>query len=132
MRQAPTVLIVDDDEPLVNTTAALLKALYPKWTIVKAYSVKEALECIETNSFDALITDWKLNEHNPRENGFIPIKAALKKDPFCVTILITSYPGEFDRYKEAFATGVYDCIDKQQEGVRVTREVAIKLQAALE
>ena len=132
MHPIPTVLVVDDHRPTAKTTADVLKKIYPKWTVLTAHSVKESLSYIEDHSIDAVVTDWKLKEHNSKENGFIVIKAALRKDPLCITILITAFPGEFDRYKDAFSIGVYDCINKRQQGIRVSREIAIKLEAALE
>ena len=132
MRQCPTILVIDDHPPTAKSLQKLLKVRNPTWEVLIETSLKGGLDAIKKWKFDAIVTDWKLNDRDTRENGFILIGEARKTDPLCVCILITAFPEEFKRYEDAFPTGIYDCILKTQRGVAPGEEIAVKLRLALE
>jgi len=132
MKDETYILIVDDDPRMATACARALRKQRPKWIILEAHSLKDALEVIRDQELDAVVTDWKLNEHNKRENGIEVIKAASIKDPHCVTILFSGFPKEIDRYREAYKAGAYDFISKTTQGIALPKELVVKLDSALE
>jgi CheY-like chemotaxis protein len=64
-----------------------------------------ALELLSTSQYDAVVTDYRLDEYDPRKTGLVVIERARAKDKHCICILMTAYPEDFDRYKDAFSRG---------------------------
>ena len=131
MRERPCILIVDDHRASADSLKLFLREKFKSWDLLTAYGIKEALAVIEERSLDAVVSDWKLDQHNASQTGFLVIEEARKKDPLCVSILITAFPEEFERYRVAFPKGIYDCILKTQRGVVVAEEIQFKLERAL-
>jgi class 3 adenylate cyclase/ActR/RegA family two-component response regulator len=132
MRERPCVLIVDDHPPSVDSLKSTLTEKNTTWEILPAYTMKEAIAIINHRALDAVVTDWKLNDRDETETGFVVIEEARRKDPLCVTILVTAFPEEFERYRDAFPRGIYDCILKTQRGIVVADEIEFKLKKALQ
>jgi ActR/RegA family two-component response regulator len=81
------ILLVDDDEMM----CALLKRVLEmsQFHVTTAASVSEAIHLIDTEPFDALISDL----HMPGAgDGFTVISAMRHKHPNAVTLLFTGYP----------------------------------------
>lgn len=100
----PTLLIVDDEKP---TRDGLRAALEHEYDVYVAEDAGAALELLERESFDVLLTDFRL----PREDGMKLITRAksLPKPPVC--ILMTAYGSE-DLAVEAMKKGADDYIAK--------------------
>src|SRR5207247_6018096 len=100
----PTLLIVDDEKP---TREGLRAALEDRFDVYLAEDAKAATELLERESFDALLTDFRL----PSEDGLKLIARAksLAKPPIC--ILMTAYGSE-ELAVQAMKSGADDYIAK--------------------
>ena len=100
----PTLLIVDDEKP---TREGLRAALEDRFDVYLAEDAKAATELLERESFDALLTDFRL----PSEDGLKLIARAksLTKPPVC--ILMTAYGSE-ELAVDAMKRGADDYIAK--------------------
>jgi two-component system, NtrC family, response regulator AtoC len=100
----PTLLIVDDEKP---TRDGLRAALEDRFDVYVADAASSAIELLESESFDALLTDLRL----PHEDGLKLIARAksLPKPPVC--ILMTAYGSE-DVAVEAMRRGADDYVSK--------------------
>jgi len=100
----PTLLIVDDEKP---TRDGLRAALEDRYDVYVAEDAKAAAELLERESFDVLLTDFRL----PSEDGLKLITRAksLSKPPIC--LLMTAYGSE-ELAVEAMKRGADDYIAK--------------------
>ena len=102
--EKPTVLIVDDEKP---TREGLRAALEDRYDVYVAEDAATATELLERESFDVLVTDFRL----PNEDGMKLVARAksLPKPPVC--ILMTAYGSE-ELAVQAMKSGVDDYIAK--------------------
>jgi DNA-binding NtrC family response regulator len=100
----PTLLIVDDEKP---TRDGLRAALEDHYDVYVADAVAAAIELLEKEHFDVLLTDLRL----PNEDGLKLIARAkgLPKPPIC--ILMTAYGSE-EVAVDAMKRGADDYISK--------------------
>jgi len=100
----PTLLIVDDEKP---SREGLRAALEDRYDVYVAEDAATAMTLLEEESFDVLLTDFRL----PHEDGMKLIKRAksLAKPPIC--ILMTAYGSE-ELAVEAMKSGADDYIAK--------------------
>lgn len=100
----PTLLIVDDEK---TTRDGLRVALEEQYDVYVAEDAATATELLERESFDVLLTDFRL----PHEDGMKLIARAksLPKPPIC--ILMTAYGSE-ELAVEAMKRGADDYIPK--------------------
>src|SRR5579859_4034014 len=100
----PTLLIVDDEK---TQRKGLRAALEERYDIYLAEDAKAAMELLEQEHFDVLLTDFRL----PNEDGMKLIARAksLSKPPIC--ILMTAYGSE-ELAVEAMKRGADDYIPK--------------------
>src|SRR6202167_5055138 len=100
----PTLLIVDDEK---TTRDGLRAALEDRYDVYVAEDAKAAMELLERENFDVMLTDFRL----PNEDGMKLIARAksLSKPPIC--ILMTAYGSE-ELAVEAMKRGADDYIAK--------------------
>jgi DNA-binding NtrC family response regulator len=100
----PTLLIVDDEK---TTREGLRAALEERYDVYIAEDAKAAMDLLESENFDVLLTDFKL----PNEDGMKLIARAksLPKPPIC--ILMTAYGSE-ELAVDAMKRGADDYIAK--------------------
>src|SRR6266850_2136445 len=100
----PMLLIVDDEKP---TREGLRAALEDRYDVYIAEDAASAMELLERDHFDVLLTDFRL----PNEDGMKLIARAksLPKPPVC--ILMTAYGSE-ELAVEAMKSGADDYIAK--------------------
>src|SRR5580704_16377801 len=100
----PTLLIVDDEK---TTRDGLRAALEDRYDVYVAEDAKAAMELLEREHFDVMLTDFRL----PNEDGMKLIARAksLSKPPIC--ILMTAYGSE-ELAVEAMKRGADDYIAK--------------------
>jgi CheY-like chemotaxis protein len=103
--QTHRILTVDDDDIILCLLTEILTGA--GYEITTAVDGREALELIEHEQFDLIISDIVM----PDMNGFDVLKAALENDPEYPVIMFTGYPSEQARDK-AFAMGATDYIIK--------------------
>ncbi|HSY43965.1 MAG TPA: sigma-54 dependent transcriptional regulator [Candidatus Acidoferrum sp.] len=104
MAEKPTLLIVDDEK---STRDGLRAALEERYDVYVADDAKSAMSLLESESFDVLLTDFRL----PGEDGVKLIARAksLAKPPIC--ILMTAYGSE-ELAVDAMKRGADDYIAK--------------------
>jgi two-component system response regulator AtoC len=104
MTEKPTLLIVDDEK---STRDGLRAALEERYDVYVADDAKSAIGLLESESFDVLLTDFRL----PGEDGLKLIARAksLAKPPIC--ILMTAYGSE-ELAVDAMKRGADDYIAK--------------------
>ena len=104
MTEKPTLLIVDDEKP---TRDGLRAALEDRYDVYVAEDAKAAMELLERENFDVLLTDFRL----PSEDGMKLIARAksLARPPIC--ILMTAYGSE-ELAVDAMKRGADDYIAK--------------------
>jgi DNA-binding NtrC family response regulator len=100
----PTLLIVDDEKP---TREGLRAALEERYDVYIAEDAKAAMDLLEAENFDVMLTDFRL----PNEDGMKLIARAksLPKPPVC--ILMTAYGSE-ELAVDAMKRGADDYIAK--------------------
>src|SRR6266436_55981 len=100
----PMLLIVDDEKP---TREGLRAALEDRYDVYVAEDAAAAMELLERDNFQVLLTDFRL----PHEDGMKLIARAksLPKPPVC--ILMTAYGSE-ELAVEAMKKGADDYIPK--------------------
>ncbi len=87
------LLLVDDDDSVRSMMNELLES--NGFEVVAAANVAEAIKCIATTSFDALITD--LHMPNPGD-GFTVISAMRHSQPKALTVLLSGFPDVKERH----------------------------------
>src|SRR5450432_1911340 len=104
MAEKPTLLIVDDEKP---TRDGLRAALEERYDVYVAEDAKAAMELLERENFEVMLTDFRL----PNEDGMKLIARAksLPKPPIC--ILMTAYGSE-ELAVDAMKRGADDYIAK--------------------
>jgi DNA-binding NtrC family response regulator len=104
MAEKPTLLIVDDEKP---TRDGLRAALEERYDVYVAEDAKAAMDLLEREHFDVMLTDFRL----PNEDGMKLITRAksLAKPPIC--ILMTAYGSE-ELAVDAMKRGADDYIAK--------------------
>ena len=102
--EKPMLLIVDDEKP---TREGLRAALEDRYDVYIAEDAKAAMELLERDHFDVMLTDFRL----PNEDGMNLIARAksLSKPPVC--ILMTAYGSE-ELAVEAMKRGADDYLAK--------------------
>ena len=100
----PTLLIVDDEK---TTREGLRSALEERYDVYIAEDAKAAMELLESENFEVMLTDFRL----PNEDGMKLIARAksLPKPPIC--ILMTAYGSE-ELAVDAMKRGADDYIAK--------------------
>jgi DNA-binding response OmpR family regulator len=87
MPAQPKILLVDDDELMCTLLKHVMEV--SEFHVTVARSVSEAIHLIDTERFDALISDL----HMPGAgDGFTVISAMRHKQPNAITLLFTGYP----------------------------------------
>jgi DNA-binding response OmpR family regulator len=84
---APKVLLVDDDETIRSSLTAVLE--HNGFEVVTAATVNEALNLINTQKFDVLLSD--LHMPNPGD-GLTVVSAMRHSNPRAVTLIFSGYP----------------------------------------
>lgn len=100
----PTVLVADDER---GTREGLERALQDRYTVLVAEDGQKALQLLEAQHVDVLITDLKM----PGLDGMALLKRALamQKPPVCV--VMTAY-GSIESAVEAMQAGAYHYLTK--------------------
>src|ERR1041384_405945 len=83
----PTLLIVDDEKP---TRDGLRAALEERYDVYVAEDAKAATELLERESFDVLLTDFRL----PQEDVLKRIARTKSLTKHLICILMTAYGSE--------------------------------------
>jgi two-component system response regulator AtoC len=100
----PTLLIVDDEK---HTRDGLRASLEDNFDVYVAASIQEALNVIEAETVDLVLTDLRLGG----EDGMQLVEKVLAKPRPPIVIMMTAY-GSVDAAVEAMKRGAYDFVTK--------------------
>jgi putative two-component system response regulator len=103
--KATTVLVVDDDMYVLESVVALLSQF--GYSVLPCHNGEEALQKIQSNEFDAILTDIKM----PIMSGIELLEIIHNLNPDIPVILMTAY-AELDIAVEAIKKGAFDFIIK--------------------
>ena len=102
----PRLLFVDDESSIRLTLAEILR--HEGFDVTVCASVPEAIECINKNKFDVLISDLNVGEPG---DGFTVVSAMRRLQPEVITFILTGYP-DFESALTAIRNQVDDYITK--------------------
>lgn len=120
------ILVVEDVEEL---RAQLINAVEGEGReVVEAASAKEAIELIQANNFDAVVTDLKMETDTV---GLEVLKAAKSKDIYTQVLMITAY-GTPKISVKAMGLGAFDYLERNTPGTDTLSMVRSKIDLALE
>ena len=105
MREALTLLLVEDDQSLNEELAIFLSDFFD--TIDSFYSAEEAYAKYLTTSYDLVITDIQL----PHQSGLSLVEKIKKKTPSQMVIVISAYT-EVDYFLKSIDLGIYSFLTK--------------------
>lgn len=112
------ILIVDDRDLVLFVMERALEKLDVDCELVAVKSGREALEAIEDQTFDLIITDLKM----PDMDGVELTERIRAAESDAVVVWITAYGCEGFR-REAERLGVFRCVEKPLE-VKLIRKMA--------
>lgn len=110
------ILVVDDDETLLEVLKEILT--YRGHEVVTAVDGQEAIDLLQTERFDLIITDIVM----PRKTGVDVLKMARDIDPRYPVIVITGNPSE-ETTEKLIRIGAYEFIVKPFDNDRVLMAV---------
>ncbi|MBI5374770.1 MAG: response regulator [Candidatus Schekmanbacteria bacterium] len=99
------ILVADDDKNFRELFKSFLEN--KGFPVKTAYDGREAIEYIDREKFDLVITDLIM----PGADGFAVLEKSLDSNPDCQVIIITGY-ATLDTALKAIKTGAYDYIKK--------------------
>ena len=114
-----TILIVDDEKP---TREGLRQSLEDEFDVYTAGTVEEALNVLDTDYIDLVLTDLRLRG----EDGMALIEMVLQRPRAPVCMLMTAY-GSIATAVEALKRGAYDFVTKpvniDELGLKIARAI---------
>lgn len=99
------ILLVDDDTNIRNTLNISLKRYGHQVTC--ASSVREALDCLQENHFDLILTDFKMEE----ATGLDLILEIQRKNLDVIAVVMTAY-ASYENAVEVIKEGAFDYLPK--------------------
>ncbi|HEX3107352.1 MAG TPA: response regulator [Terriglobales bacterium] len=106
MARRNRILFVDDEPSIRLTLPPVLEQ--HGFEVEAAASVAEAVSCIAASRFDVLISDLNIEQGG---DGLRVVSAMRKKQPHCVTLILTGHPG-FETAVDALRLRVDDYVVK--------------------
>ena len=111
-----TVLIIDDEKDFLDLMAERLAAR--GMDVSTSTSAEDALEMVQTESFDAVIMDFLM----PEMDGFTALKMFKKSQPDLPVILLTANVPD-EKCLEAIQLGAMDVIEKPADLNLLTQKI---------
>src|SRR5712691_1849320 len=108
MREAPKVLVVDDEDSVVVTIKAILQL--DGYDVVTATRFREAQQLVAQRTFDLVLTDLRLDDGD----GIEILRAVQQRSPDNVTIMLTGY-ASLESAIQSLRAGAYDYLVKPSE-----------------
>ncbi len=121
MSNPKKLLIVDDEEALTFSLYQIFINIPLECEVLTASSGEEALEKIEKNHFDIVITDIAM----PGINGLDLLSMIKAREPQTKVIVITAY-GSDERKEQAYNRGAESYIEKPFDLYEI-RDLVLKL-----
>ena len=102
-----SILIVDDEPDIIKLISDILSEL--SFNIIKASTVKEAVDCIENKSFDIALLDVSLDE--TKRDGVFLLKTIKEKLPETQVIMMSGH-ANIQIAVDAMKLGAFEFIEK--------------------
>ena len=102
-----SILIVDDEPDIIKLISDILSEL--SFNIIKASTVKEAVDCIENKSFDIALLDVSLDE--TKRDGVFLLKTIKDKLPEIQVIMMSGH-ANIQIAVDAMKLGAFEFIEK--------------------
>lgn len=99
------ILIVDDEDVVLKSCLRVLQKM--DYEIETAYSGQVALDCLEKQSFDIVVTDLMM----PGMDGMQLLEEIKKRYPKTVVVIFTGF-ATVDTARHALKAGAFDYIPK--------------------
>jgi len=115
------ILVVDDDPEIRESVADVLRQA--GYDVDEAKDGKKAIKCIETGSYDLVLTDLNL----PKVDGMKVLRHVLDESPDTICIILTGF-GTIKGSVEAIKMGAFDYISKpvKSDEIVIVVEKALK------
>ena len=115
------ILVVDDDPEIREGVADVLRQA--GYDVDEAKDGKKAIKCIETGSYDLVLTDLNL----PKVDGMKVLRHVLDESPDTICIILTGF-GTIKGSVEAIKMGAFDYISKpvKSDEIVIVVEKALK------
>ena len=110
------ILCIDDEPSVVKLKSAILEAAGHNVTM--ALSAHEAIEKLESNEFDAVVTDWRLGDGNGRA-----IVQEAKSHSSVPVVVVSGYVAEAFQAAEPLADLYLEKPVNPQELVTIVNEL---------
>ncbi len=120
------MLLVDDESRQLKALANIVRALRPEYEVHEALNGRLALDFIQDNPMDVIITDIRM----PEMDGLQLVEALYENKNRAKVILLTGY-GEFEYAQKAIRLGIFDYIVKPF-GKSGLEQLLLKIDHALE
>jgi DNA-binding response OmpR family regulator len=111
------ILCVDDEPHIVTLKCDILEAAGHQ--VTPATSAHEAIEKLELNSYDAVVTDWRLGD----SNGRAIVQAAKMHSTMPVVVVVSGYVSEAFQAPEPLADLYLDKPVNPEELVTIVNEL---------
>jgi DNA-binding NtrC family response regulator len=112
MNERLTVLIVDDEHPVLITAAAVLSE---DFRVLTATDATEALRLMDRNTIDVMCTDFNM----PGRNGIHLLREATARQPHMSGVLVTGHAEYLEKRDKYEAQGLYYLLIKPYEPQRL-------------
>lgn len=116
MSNRQRVLLVDDEQDFARGLARLVKRLFPKVLVEAVFSAQEALEYLQSNHVEVLMTDLRM----PHMGGMELMPKVHEIDPDVSIVVLTAH-GTIETAVEALQAGAYDFVTKPVEPAQLKR-----------
>lgn len=121
---AKTLLIVDDERELLLSLVDGLQAHFPEYRVLTAHNGKEALEVLDGNKVDMVLTDLRM----PQMDGF-ELLASMNRHYWSVPVVVMTAFGSPEIEERVLRSGSLQCLDKPLSFDRVTRAIEYAIDA---
>jgi DNA-binding NtrC family response regulator len=112
MNERLTVLVVDDEQPVLITAAAVLSE---DFHVLTALDAAEALRLMDRNTLDVMCTDFNM----PGRNGIHLLREATARQPHMSGVLVTGHAEYLEKRDKYEAQGLYYLLIKPYEPQRL-------------
>jgi DNA-binding NtrC family response regulator len=112
MNERLTVLVVDDEHPVLITAAAVLSE---DFRVLTATDATEALRLMDRNTIDVMCTDFNM----PGRNGIHLLREATARQPHMSGVLVTGHAEYLEKRDKYEAQGLYYLLIKPYEPQRL-------------
>jgi two-component system response regulator HupR/HoxA len=112
MNEKLTVMVVDDEHPVLASAAALLSG---DFHVLTASSDTEALKLLERHTVDVLCTDFNI----PGSDGIHLLREATARQPHMSGVLVTGHAEYLEKRDRYEVQGLYYLLIKPYEPSRL-------------